>query len=304
MAVKTRINLFLEMHSYFMMGARSLGETAPGYKPELESYQLADASIREPRVWQEINDACLEASDMAALQKAGERIASEFVFGDRDGASLIFKAMASAWPRWESRELTEYRIGLQQLQITVFQSIFEDIVAPRVLPRLYERLGFVPLDAPVTLYPVLSGYVQGAWGRTAEGYYLLVPAARRPKYVIAENILHELTHVIEASQPVPGKTLVARLRRKASSADSKSLEDLIHGLVVWNAGEMISRYVRDQHQPRQSLSLDAADQIKRFKAVYSGPWSDYLDGKISADAVIDALAAAVKTPPATASTPG
>jgi hypothetical protein len=300
MAVKSQISLHVELHSYLMAGARSLGKVAPEYKSELESYQVADASIREPRVWQLINDALVEGPDMPAIQKAGEKIVSQFVFGDHDGAALIFKALASAWPRWEAKEMIQYRIGLQDLWINIMQKKFEDITAPRVLPQLYEKMGFGPIDAPITLYPVISAYQQGAWGRTSQGYYMLIPAAHRPEWVVVENILHEMTHVIEACQKDPSATVLARLRRKAGTADPKVLEGFAHGLVVWNAGEMLRRYVRAEYTPYTTLSFDSREQIDKYRSIFSGAWNDYLDGKIKVDAVIAALAASLTPPPTSA----
>ena len=303
LAIKSQISVYLELHSYLMSGARGLGKVAPEYQAELESYQLADSTIREPRVWQLINDALVEGPDMPAIQKAGEKIVSQFVFGDHDGAALIFKSLASAWPRWEAKEMIQYRIGLQELWINIMQKKFEDVVAPRVLPQLYEKMGFAPLDAPITLYPVISGYQQGAWGRTLQGYYMLIPAARRPEFVVVENILHEMTHVIEACQKDPSGTLLARLRRKAATADAKVLEGFTHGLVVWNAGEMLRRYVREEYKPYTMLSFDSKEQIDKYRTVFAAAWNDYLDGKTKADATVAALAAVLTPPPTSAALP-
>lgn len=302
MQTRSDINLYIELHNFLMTRAPSdEGGEDPAYLTEVNAYKQAREMSKEPKVWQFVTDACIEGPDIDGIKKKGENLPAGLVGADREAAKLALQALATAWPRFEAKDMVAYRRSLQQLVIMNFHNTWEYRTAPVLLPKLYDTLELKPIDAPITVYPVVNAYEQGTSGHLPKlGYYLVLPAARRSGLVVVENLLHELTHIIDEHQPAGTKTVLRRLREKGAGSDPAALDALMHGLVIYNAGELVRRYTNAKYEPLSDVAPSMREQLKPYMASYQGPWNAYLDGKILADEAIAGLVSALKpTAPAT-----
>ncbi len=295
--IKTAISLPLELHNMLMVESSAADPTRPEYRTESRAYRQARELIKDRRAWRYINDAIVEGPDMDAIAARAATVPADLPGPEREAARKILEALGTAWPRFETGEATERNRSLQNVLVRVLRKQFGQSIEGRVMPPLYSAMGFRPLDAPITVYPVISALEVGVSGKTRAGYYLVVPVARRPNMMIIEGIIHELTHVIDANQPAGAHSVLARLREKGAGADPAELEAFMHGLVAWNAGEMIRRFVSPDYEPATTVSPSLATEIRTYLPTYEGPWSAYLDGKLSAEQAVTSMVASLKPAP-------
>ncbi|HEY3174664.1 MAG TPA: hypothetical protein VGK94_02775 [Candidatus Polarisedimenticolia bacterium] len=294
---RSDLNLFLDLQNQLMVAARQSENTMPEYRSEVVAYQQARDLAKDPAVWRIVSDACVIGPDIKAIGKAVESLPITLAEPDRLAATKMIEALVSAWPRFEARDMIERRRSLQSVLVKVIRRRFSEMLEERIMTTLYEKMDFKPLDAPITIYPVLNATEAGTWGRTAQGYYLVVPSGRLPQLIVIENIVHELTHLLDSNQPPGTKDFLVRFREKATGTDAETLDAFMHGLVSWNAGEMIKRFGTPEHQTYADLSPERRAKIERFLPSYRTFWVGYLDGKLSADQALDGLVAAMKALP-------
>ncbi len=289
--LQSAIDMHLDLHNLLMVATGS-DQGAPGFEAEVKDYARARDLIKDPRAWRLINDAILEGPDMATIAARRAQIPSDLSANDREGVRLILGALATAWPRHEEGGMVKRRISLQNTLVKVLRGRFARAYEERVLASLAEKMEIAPLDAPVTVYPVVDAVEVGVAGRTREGYYLVIPVKQRPATMILETLVHEVTHLLDAAQPENRTTLQRRVRAAAGHADPQALEDLLHALVTYNAGELIRRGDAS-YTPMIDVSPALRDRVAAYRAVLDGAWRDYLDGTIDRDAVVAALVAAL-----------
>jgi len=301
-SVRSAINLHLELHNLLMVESGAEDPSRPEYATESRAYRQARELIKDRAAWRYITDAIVSGPDMDAIVAKAADAPGDLPGPEREAVKKILSALGTAWPRFEAQDATERNRSLQNILVRVLRKQFNQTIEPRVMPPLYRSMGFRPLDAPITVYPVIGALEVGVWGKTADGYYLVVPVARRPNMMIIEGLIHELTHLIDANQPAGSHTFLSRLREKGRAADPEALEAFVHGLVAWNAGDLIRRYVTPDYRPAATVSPSLAAQIHGYLPTYEGPWTAYVDGRLTADQAIDAMVSSLR--PASASGAG
>ena len=296
--IRSEISLLLELHNFLLVGSKGQENTLPEFSAEVKAYREAQSSSKDPAVWQFVNDACVTSKDVSALLKTADTLPSTLFLEDREAALKVLAAIASAWPRFEAKEMIERNRSLQTILTKNLRRYFNGGPADRVLVTLQEKMILKPLDAPVTLYPVIGAIEAGAWGKTPQGFYIVIPVRGRPTLILLENIIHELTHLLEVNQVQGTNSILARLRHKGAGADPATLESFIHGLVAWNAGEMIKRFIDPRHKAVVDLSPESLMKMEPYLPIYTTSWVSYLEGKASADQTVDAMIEAFrKIPP-------
>jgi len=300
--IKSMINLRLELHNFLMVESEASETSHPEYTTEINSYRQAREMARDLRVWRIINDALVVGPDMPAVVRRADTLPSDLPGPDREAARKVLGALGTAWSRFESHDATDRNRSLQNILVRVLRKQFGVGMEERVMSALYSTMDFRPLDAPITVFPVINAVEVGVWGKTPDGYYLVVPVARRRNMQIIEGLVHELTHIIDANQPPGSSSVLARLREVGKTADPEELAAFAHGLVAWNAGEMIRRSVSESYTPLVAVSPSLAAAIRPYLPTYEGPWKGYLDGHLSADEAVSAMVASLK--PATSASGG
>lgn len=289
---RSNINMVLELHTYLMTHSKSPEGGPAEYRDSINAYREARGMVEDHAVWQLVYDACVEGPDIAAIRKLADTPPARLAPADRQAAAKVLGALAGAWPRFEASDLNHTRIDLQKIWVDVIRSIFENTLQPRVMPTVYEKMNFKPLDAPVTVYPVLGSGDVGAWGKTSQGYYLILPSAGLGRLTIVETLVHELTHLLDVNQPLGSNSFLKQLRARGA-ADPARAETLVHGLIAWNAGELIKRNVKKDHKTVLDLSASMRSQVAEFLPGYEGTWAGYLDGRLTAEQALAALAAMI-----------
>jgi hypothetical protein len=107
--------------------------------------------------------------------------------------------------------------------------------------------------------------------------------------MMLETGIHEATHIIESLQPYGSKNVVQSLRRSLASRDPGAVNTFIHGLITHNAGELVKRYVASAYVPAGVRAPGHATEYQPYLSTYEYIWRDYLDGKMSQDAIVAKL---------------
>ena len=289
---RSNISMVLELHTYLMTHSKSPEGGPAEYSDSINAYREARAMVKDHAVWQLVYDACVEGPDIGAIRKLADSPPAGLAPADRQAAAKVFGALAGAWPRFETSDLNHMRIDLQRTWVDVIRTLFENSLQQRVMPTIYEKMNFKPLDAPVTIYPVLGAGDVGAWGKTSKGYYLVLPSAGLERLTLVETLVHELTHLLDVNQPRGSSSFLRQLRARGA-ADPARAETLVHGLIAWNAGELIRRTVKKDYKTVLDLSSSMRSQVAEFLPGYEGTWAGYLDGRLTAEQTLAALAAMI-----------
>lgn len=291
--VRSEVNLFVELHNHLQAASRMAEDSLPEYRTEVKAYRDAKELSKDPAVMRIINSACVTATDIASIAKVATQLPPAMAPADQEAARKMIGALESAWPRFHQQEGIERNRSLQAVWSRVLIKHW-GLVQERLLTTLYEKFAFQPLDRQITVYPVLEPVELGASGTTDKGYYTIIPVMKAPNLVIIEELLHEVTHVIDEHQPPGSRSLLIRLREQGSGVDPETLDAFMHGLVSWNAGELIRRFVSADYKPLADLSEETSEPLARFVATYQGPWVGYLEGKIQAEDVIKGMISSLK----------
>ena len=291
---RSDLNVYLDLHNHLMVAARQSENALPEYRSEVIAYRQAREMANGTAAWRFVSDACVTGPDIKTIGMAAGNLPASFDSADRVAAKKMIEALVSAWPRFEAKDLVEHRRSLQNILVKVIRKHFSGQLEERIMTTLYDKLAFKPLDAPITLYPVIGAPDAGTWGRTAQGYYLVVPGGRMGQLTIIENLVHELTHVLDENQPLGSRTFLVRLRGKAAGIEPETVDASMHGLVSWNAGEMVRRFGNAEHQTYAELSPARRAKIEKFLPSYQGSWLGYIEGRLTADQAIDGLVAGMR----------
>jgi hypothetical protein len=106
-------------------------------------------------------------------------------------------------------------------------------------------------------------------------------------------MIHELTHLLDATQPADQKSILRRVRAAAAGQSRRDVEEMLHGLVSYNSGVVLQRFGNPDYTPMVNASPAMGDKIARYRRVFDGAWSDYLSGRIGDQQVVDALVASI-----------
>ncbi len=294
--VGRHVSYFLELHSELLLAARGEPLTSghQQFTAEIDAYAKARELAQSMRVWRLANDACAQSGTLDELRQLGLNLPGDLTAPDREAARKVFDALVSAWPRFEAGELPERKLGLDRTVKRTVGRYYTAEVEDRIMDSLYDRMGFAPVDRPIGVYFVVKTPFVGAWGETPKGYYVIVPSSGGNAPAVIDEMVHEVTHLIDTRQPRGSPSVLNRLRQRLARQDAELVDTFLHGLVAWNAGELVRRHLHELHAPVAETSPDYKNQLRPYLPVYRGIWRDFLDGKMGRDAVVEALASALE----------
>ncbi|MGH9867209.1 MAG: hypothetical protein ACREAA_03470 [Candidatus Polarisedimenticolia bacterium] len=284
--VRVELNHFVELNSFLLSQATITGPARPEYAPFVQVYGRHSAD--PPAVWQVVHDVSVNAADIAALAGRAKALP------ESDAARPLLEAMAGAWPIYEKHDRA-LRQGSLENAARELERRFTRKAEPLLMPELIDRLQLKPLEQPISIYPINRSPRPGGSGRSAHGFYVVLPISGQP---ILESLLHELTHVLDDNQPAGQNTVLSRIVAQARGVDPAGRDAFIHGLIMWNAREMVKRRVG----PEGSSGFPAS--MTPYLKIYESRWGPYLDGTSNADQTIRGmLEDLARTSPSTTSPP-
>ena len=269
---RVEFNHFLELNSFLLIQSAFTGPARPEYEPFVKVYGANGAAPYA--VWQTVHDISVNATDIGALTTKAKSLP------EGDTARALLEAMAGAWPIYEKHDRASRQASLENISREL-ERRFTRRAEPVLIPELIDRMKLRPLERAVTIYPLNRSTRPGGSGRiTGGGYYSVLPVTGQP---IVETLLHELTHVLDDNQPPGQDSMLNRLAAQARGVDREGLDAFIHGLIVWNAHEMVKRRLGPEGAPHFPSSMTP------YMKVYETRWGPYLDGTANADQTIRAM---------------
>jgi hypothetical protein len=196
-------------------------------------------------------------------------------------AAPIYRALF--WPDHEARDRAY--IEAMRAPIAAHGAWFANrVVAVYGLP-----LPTVPIDVEITpVVPPFGGFTQGEPPYTRPHAALITLSSEDPSYAGdtgIEMLFHEVSHLL-VGRVQDG--LVASAERQGRKLDPR----FWHDLIFYTAGHLAQERLGPAYVPfaeRPSSNLFTADDPSLI--ILKREWQPYLDGRITIDAAIDAMAA-------------
>jgi hypothetical protein len=256
---------------------------------EAGAYARAKENIKDPGVWKWFEDLVVAGPDPDAVREGAKSLPPAFNSpSNRTAVDMLVEALASAYPKFLSGYWTEQSAALNRLLIPARRRFARP--SERIEQVLMEKMAFEPVGAPITILMVLRAGPVSSWGKTAAGYYSVVGAYLQSVDTFIETSVHEATHLIDAVQPAGGSWMLKEVRRALpKEAPAESIDAFIHGLVAYNAGELVTRYMDNTYKPVGLRGPNSREEFAPFIPAYEGAWGAWLDGTKSRQETIGKL---------------
>ena len=288
------INPLLECHFYLkIFGADSFKpDPASGIDlgSEINIYNTAQRTILDPEVWRWFEQLIVEGPDAAAVRKAAQSLPPALDnTRNQTGVRMIAESLESAYPKFETAIWPRHLQGVNRALVGAKQWLLP--TRERLSAVLMEKMAFEPVDAPATIYVVLRSGGVTSWGKTSREYFTVVGASGLSSLVLVESALHEATHIVDTLQPFNAGWILKRVRAGLKGEAPAQVDIFIHGLIAYNAGVLVKRFVSPGYNPAGIRAPAQAEQYQPYVSTYQVIWNEYLDGKTSADEVVAKLLA-------------
>ena len=170
------------------------------------------------------------------------------------------------------------RVDILESALSCFESKFlphEDIL----FTALGKSLNYC-FNQPVPVFLVTTGTTYGAF--TSEPALTVINVCRTPAEYFAEIVIHEATHGTEEENANRSESALAVLKCALNKHGKGAKFDVAwHGLIFWNSGELVRRYVNAEHVHYGKYAGIYDRRGKLEIDLYRLYWNDFLDGKIS-----------------------
>ena len=222
--------------------------------------------------------------DVPSLRKALANPPAQFRDDDtRTAFSMVADALEQGCPQYEKTVFPTESIGVNRLTISARKRLAPS--KDRLTSTLMKSMDFKPIDAPISVYVVTRTGGRATWGKGDRGYYTVIGAYGQSPSSLLETGIHEATHVLDAMQPYKTESVLQAVRKGVKPDQKKDAETFLHGLITYNAGELVKRFVNHTYVPKGVQSPDHADEYRPYLSTYEYIWVDYLDGKMTRDQI-------------------
>jgi hypothetical protein len=289
-ALKIQFDINPLIDCYFHLRTYSRGPAGSPSAPvdltaEAAAYTQAQTVLTDPAAWRWFDDQVVAGPDPNAIREALKALPPSLDSPTvRSGIGMLVDGLDSAYPKfltglWPERQRSLTRmLAMTRRKYTASQS--------KVAPALMEKMAFAPIDAPIVIYSVIKAGSVSSWGKTAAGYYTVVGLQGVSSEQLIETGIHEATHIIEALQPYSSSSILKQIRTGIGSSDPAQSDLFLHGLVAYNAGSLVKRFIDHEYQLSGVRSPGQQAAYAPYLSTWDLVWNQYLDGKIdSAKAV-------------------
>jgi len=264
------------------------GGSGGDFVSEATAYAQAAKIIDNPLVIRWFEERLASSADLPRLRKATETLPASLQDAEAaTGVRMLVEAMESAYPRYLETVYSEELMGVNRVLISSLKRWVK--VEERVGSALIKLMGFQPIDKEIVIYTVIRAGGVSTWGLSDEGYFTVIGVYGLSPATLAESAVHEATHILDAMQSYSAGTVLQEVRRGSEAADRNEIEVFLHGLVAYNAGELVKRFVNREHVHAGVLSPAHAAAYRPYLSTYEYIWTSYMDGKIPRDGIAKKL---------------
>ena len=148
-----------------------------------------------------------------------------------------------------------------------------------------EKMGFGEIDLPVNVYIVVRAGGVNSWGKTSKGYFAVIGMAGVAPLTLIETSVHEATHIVDTLQSFGSLGVLKEVRDGLKQSDLAQVEIFIHGLIAYNAGALVKRFVSPAYVPVGVRAPAHIDDYRPYLSTYEVIWNQYLDGKYTREGI-------------------
>lgn len=292
-AIRFEVNPLVECYFYLKFYSND-DKPNPALKldfnSEVTAFNKAKQLMTDQAAWKWFEDRVVTGPDPAAIREAAKTLPGQIDNErNRTGINELVDAMESGFKKYDGPFWLERQKSVNRLLVSARKHYL--ISEDRITGTLMSKMGFAPIDAPIVVYAVVTAGRVPAWGKANGAYYTVVGTRYQSSSSFLETSLHESTHILDNMQSYEGHWLMKEVRQKLGpSAPPAAVDTFLHGLIAYNAGALVVRFVEHGYTPAGVTSPAYKDQYAPYLSTYQYIWEDYLDGKMSAGAIIAKLA--------------
>ncbi len=246
---------------------------------EVSAYAQAGRILDNPLVMRWFEERVASASDPSQLEGVEERLPPSLRSGEAaTGVRMLVEAIVSAMPKYMAGVYSDELVGINRILVNARKNFLP--VEERVESALMKVMGFQPIDKEIVIYAVIRTRGVSSWGLSDKGYFTVVGVYGLSSSTLVESALHEATHVLDAMQSYSAGSVLQEVRRGSAAEDREEIEVFLHGLVAFNAGELVKRFVNREHAHAGVRASAHAAAYRPYMTTYEYIWTGYMDGKL------------------------
>lgn len=251
---------------------------------EATAYTQAVRLITVQGVWKWLEEQIAAHGDPAGVRKAAADLPATIQGEEnRTAVNMLVDALESAYPKYRKTVFAIELEGLNRVMVGAKKRYLA--VEERITQALMEQMSFEAITRPITVYVVVRTGGVASWGVTEETYFTVVGSFGQSPMSLVESGIHESTHIIDALQSYNSGSVLSQVRRTAKEADRQDLELFLHGLVAFNSGELVKRFLSNSYRHAGIRAPGLSDKYQPYLSTYEFIWTDYMDGKIPAKGI-------------------
>jgi hypothetical protein len=292
--IRFEIDPLVECHFFLKSWAGPSEPSIPGEDGDLGSeasaYTKAQESLRDQAAWRWFEDLVVTGPDPGRIREAARTLPSAFdTPANRTSVDMLVEALASAYPKFVKAYWPNHSQSLNRTLIDARKRYAR--VSQEIESTLMEKMAFQPVHAPIRVIGVIRAGPVSSWGKARGSYYTVIGTYMQSSDSFAETAVHEATHLIDSVQSQAGRWMLRDVRLAITKdAPPEAVDTFIHGLVAFNAGQLITRFMNKTYKPVGLLGPGSKETYAPYVPAYEGAWIAWLDGTKSRDETIAKLA--------------
>jgi hypothetical protein len=268
---------------------KPLSGTNVDVSSEASIYKQASTTLQDPAAWKWFENQVVTGPDPAAIRAAMKSLpAAVDTPRNRTGLNMLMDGLDSAYPKFMTGYWPEHLKSLTRAIVTAKKKYLPS--EDRITRTLMEKMAFSSIDAPITVYCVVRTGGVSSWGKTAAGYFTVIGTKSLSPEMLLESALHESTHILDEMQPFDTRSVLKQIRQALSGSPPEEVVTFIHGLVAYDAGVLLQRFVNHQYMPAGIHAPSHESEYMPYFSTYDLVWNQYLDGTLDASRVVAKLA--------------
>ncbi len=292
--VQIRYEVSPLVECYFMLRVfgPDTGWPGPAKKADVTSeaaiFARARETLQDEAGWRWFEDQVVAGPDPAAIRKATQVLPATLDSpSSRTGINMLMDGLESAYPKFMADFWPERQASLSRTLVDVRRRYVP--AEKRIVETLMQKMAFSPIDGPIRILMVIQRTPATSWGKVEGGYYAVVGVRGFSTLSIIESGLHEATHILDSLQSFNGHWLLRDVRKGAGADEPAELDSFLHGLMVYNAGALVTRFLDPDYRPLGIRMPSQQAEYAPYLSTYEQIWEAYLDGKMSYDAIVAKL---------------
>jgi hypothetical protein len=286
--IQFKTDSFMECHYYLKSFGKGSVKPDPAsgvdFTSEATAYSGAIRLANDPAVWRWFEEKVADAKDPESLRLETKELPPAIDNPDvRTGVNMLVDGLASAYPKYMKTVYAKQALAINRTLINARKRFIA--LDGRVEEALVKQMAFEPFDKPIIIHVVLRTSGVTTWGTSREGYFTVIGVFGQSPLSLLETGIHEATHIMDALQTYSSRSVLRQVRSGVAAADGAKVEVFLHGLVAFNAGELVKRFLSQSYIHAGVRAQAHAEQYRPYMSTYEFIWTDYLNGKMSPDGV-------------------